>query len=547
MAARADAVLLLLLSGSVLLGHSAGPGHSFSSSAPDSERGRMELRRVRTLAALSRYGECWARALEYLDASCRDLTSESQSLIALRFTHCHLSSSGRDFPACPEGSEVSRCTAGMDTVAFNSYTEFFTHTHSMCHFLQSEAWQRQAENTIYRLTESSAGVAEQLQSTRLMAEDLIEAQSAALQAQKAILSNGEELRVTLRDSTQGLRSVFSELSSASREQQVALSELFNRVSFLQSFLLMETHSLSSCCYNAAALCTSFLITSTPRSSRARLVLLSLVCLNFYLERKIYQFVLSSDNPEHQHMELLTVYVSALRRFMVCVGVCVLLVVCVRYRDPVQQSLQVLQQLRETQRSLQEALQHAESLGERRRTAEDDQLRVKVRTSGGSSDEIREQKKKGDAEEEGGKKRRGREGGHFGVSHHWRLRPIEPLALRLEQRQHPQQHRERLIIHPQERFPQRLSASESRQAASSLILSPSSVSPLLPAGVQHPGGGQTASLQPEEQKVGHSLTHPLHLCSHFSTGNIILLMFLFLSVFVNVNKMFLDLKQENMSK
>lgn len=54
-----------------------------------------------------------------------------------------------------------------------------------------------------RLTESSAGVAEQLQSTRLMAEDLIEAQSAALQAQKAILSNGEELRVTLRDSTRG--------------------------------------------------------------------------------------------------------------------------------------------------------------------------------------------------------------------------------------------------------------------------------------------------------------------------------------------------------
>ncbi|XP_004568216.3 uncharacterized protein LOC101477056 [Maylandia zebra] len=398
MAARAD-MLLLLLSGSVLLGLSAGPGHSSSSSAPDSERGRMELRRVRTLAAQSRYGECWARALEHLDASCRDLTSESQSLIALRFTHCHLSSSGRDFPACPEGSEVSRCTAGMDTVAFNSYTEFFTHTHSMCHFLQSEAWQRQAENTIYRLTESSAGVAEQLQSTRLMAEDLIEAQRAALQAQKAILSNGEELRVTLRDSTRGLRSVFSELSSTSREQQVALSELFNRVSFLQSFLLMETRSLSSCCYNAAALCTSFLITSTPRSSRARLVLLSLVCLNFYLERKIYQFVLSSDNPEHQHMELLTVYVSALRRFMVCVGVCVLLVVCVRYRDPVQQSLQVLQQLRETQRSLQEALQHAESLGERRRTAEDDQLPVKMRSESRRREEMLRRKEERREEED----------------------------------------------------------------------------------------------------------------------------------------------------
>lgn len=53
------------------------------------------------------------------------------------------------------------------------------------------------------LTESSAGVAEQLQSTRQIAEELIEVQNTALQAQQEILNNGEELRVTLRDSTQG--------------------------------------------------------------------------------------------------------------------------------------------------------------------------------------------------------------------------------------------------------------------------------------------------------------------------------------------------------
>lgn len=33
----------------------------------------------------------------------------------------------------------------------------------------------------------------------------------------------------------------------------------------------------------------------------RLILLCLVCLNFYLERKIYQFVATSDHPEHLHM------------------------------------------------------------------------------------------------------------------------------------------------------------------------------------------------------------------------------------------------------
>lgn len=57
-------------------------------------------------------------------------------------------------------------------------------------------------------------------------------------------------------------------------------------------------------------------------------------------------------------ELISVYVSVLRRVAACVGVCVLLCVCLRYRDPMQQNLQVLQQLRETQRSLQEALQRA---------------------------------------------------------------------------------------------------------------------------------------------------------------------------------------------
>ncbi|KAM8862501.1 uncharacterized protein AB9W97_017832 isoform 3-T4 [Spinachia spinachia] len=251
----------------------------------------------------------------------------------------------------------------MDAVAFNTYTEFFTHAHSICHYLQSDTWQSRAEDTMHRLTESSADVAEQLQSTRQMAEELVDAQTAALQVQKDILNNGDELRITLRDSTQGLRVVFSELSAASTEQQVALSELFNRVSFLQSFLLMEAQSLSSCCYNAAALCTSFLVTSTQRSSRARLLLLTLVFVNFYLERRIYQSVMSSDHAEHRHMELVGVYVSALRRLMVCVAVGVLLYVCVTFRDPLQQSLQLLQQLRETQKSLQEALQHAEALGQ----------------------------------------------------------------------------------------------------------------------------------------------------------------------------------------
>ncbi|XP_077456886.1 uncharacterized protein LOC144074361 [Stigmatopora argus] len=348
----------------------------FGEPAQDVQWGHVELRRIRSLAKNSKYGECWARALEEVDTRCVDMTSESQGLLALKFTHCHLSSSGRNFPACPEGSEVSKCTVSMDNVAFNTYTEFFTHAHAICHFLQSEAWHNRAENTMHRLTESSAGVVEHLESTKQMAEELIEAQNVALQAQREILDNGEELRITLRDSTQGLRSMFSELSIVSKEQQVALSELFTRVSFLQNFLMMEAHSITSCLYNAAALFASFLLTSTQRSSRARFSLMALVGLNFYLERKIYQFVTTSDYPERKHMEMVSFYVAVLRKSLMAVAVLLLLWVCMRYTDPNQQSLLVLKQLQETQCRLQETLQQAESLGQIKQT-EEPQLQVKV--------------------------------------------------------------------------------------------------------------------------------------------------------------------------
>lgn len=58
---------------------------------------------------------------------------------------------------------------------------------------------------VSRLTESSAGVVEQLSSTQRMAESLVEAQSVALKSQETIIRNGEELKHTLHHSTQGSR------------------------------------------------------------------------------------------------------------------------------------------------------------------------------------------------------------------------------------------------------------------------------------------------------------------------------------------------------
>ncbi|ROL48405.1 Protein brambleberry [Anabarilius grahami] len=285
------------------------------------DKGRVELLRVRELSQQPRYGACWSRALEKIQSSCKDFSDDVQSKIALSFTHCHLQRSGRSFPECPEGSDVKTCTKDMDPVAFNTYTEFFTHAHSICHYLQSERWQQRAENTIHRLTESSAGVAEQLASTQRMAEDLVVAQRSALKSQESILRNGEELKSTLQDSTQGLRDVFAEMRHSAQEQQVAFAEIFNRVAFLQSFIMSETHTFSSFFYNALGFGASFLLTS----------------------------------------EKITFLVGLLRKTMVLVGCLVLLYFSLRYRNISRESLEILRELKETRSDLQQALQKAECL------------------------------------------------------------------------------------------------------------------------------------------------------------------------------------------
>ncbi|XP_063064822.1 uncharacterized protein LOC134457022 [Engraulis encrasicolus] len=325
------------------------------------EQGRLQLQRVQDFAGQPRYGKCWSKALEQIHTRCREFTDETQSKIALAFTHCHLERSDRPFPECPEGSEVRLCTRDMDAVAFNTYTEFFTHAHSICHFLQNERWQHRAETTIDRLTESSAGVVEKLSTTQRMAEDLMKAQTSAIKSQEAIMRNGEELKTTLLHSTQGMRNIFEEMSSSVHEQQVAFAEIFNRVAFLQSFIMSESHTLSSALYNALAFIVAFLLTSAQRISRARFALFGLIGLNIYLERLICKSVLDCDSPGYQQMEQISFLVGILRKTMVLLALLIVLYVAVRYRNVHKESLEILHQLKETHSNLQHALRKAERL------------------------------------------------------------------------------------------------------------------------------------------------------------------------------------------
>ncbi|XP_043390316.1 uncharacterized protein LOC119564925 isoform X9 [Chelonia mydas] len=232
-------------------------------------QGRARLREAQTLAQHPQLGACWAGALGRLDGGCQQLGEEQQSRIALAFAHCHLQRSGRPFPRCEASSSVRACTQHMDPVAFGVYTEFFTHAHSICYLLRSEAWQQQAESTVHRLVASSEGVAERLEETNQLAEQAARAQEATLRSQEEILRHGELLRQTLQDSSRGVREAFRDMQEAAGRQRLAFAEIVNRLSFLHRFLVGESQALGSFLYHLLTSSAALLLTSSQRTAGAR--------------------------------------------------------------------------------------------------------------------------------------------------------------------------------------------------------------------------------------------------------------------------------------
>ncbi|XP_075042170.1 uncharacterized protein LOC142101683 isoform X2 [Mixophyes fleayi] len=249
----------------------------------------------------------------------------------------------------------------MDSVAFNAYTEFFTHAHSICYYLQNELWQEKTEDIILRLTVNSDSVARQLEATNVMAEEMMQAQNATLQSQEAILRNGHLLKQTLQESTIGVRQAFQEMQQSASEQRLLFSEIFNRITYLHQFVVGESNTLYSFLYNLMGCGAVFLLTSTQRTAGARLILFSLVAANIYTERMICSYVLGGSQPSYDQTENITFWVGIARKISIALGLLVLLYFSVTHQDVQRQSLEVLQGLQETKAELRSIIQEAEKL------------------------------------------------------------------------------------------------------------------------------------------------------------------------------------------
>ncbi|GIX77742.1 hypothetical protein CEXT_413281 [Caerostris extrusa] len=240
------------------------------------------------------YGDCWKEALSHLHLSCKHLTEDIQSRLALSFTNCFLEHSGSKTCPCPEGIPMSVCLANSTDRIFSTYTEFFTHTQSICHYLQHREWQEQTHKTIVLLTENSEIVGIKLDESSKIQTKILDMQQVSLLEQRRLISNSRNLNAELQKSRSQARSAFDEFKTSTNEQKLMIFEVFDRIKGLQHFVLGEFTSVYTFAYYIGGIFLIYISTSIPQTANARIWLLLLISANFILERIVVSYNIDQE-------------------------------------------------------------------------------------------------------------------------------------------------------------------------------------------------------------------------------------------------------------
>lgn len=190
--------------------------------------GKEKYEALKREASRPRYSKCWTDALLGLQVGCKGLTDDAQHRMAFAFTNCFLQKTGRETYSCPKEAEMSSCAGSMTAEAYNTYTEFFTHTQNICFFLQAQIWQDETDNTISRLSDNSAQVAQQMEDSSLLQSDIIKKQNESIKNQEILLKHGNDLRHTLEESSVDVQKMLIEFKDSTSEQRAMIFEVFDR-------------------------------------------------------------------------------------------------------------------------------------------------------------------------------------------------------------------------------------------------------------------------------------------------------------------------------
>ncbi|XP_068719455.1 uncharacterized protein [Montipora capricornis] len=319
------------------------------------EAGKEILKKFRTNAVKS---SCWKKAVQGIETRCKSLDDVEQSYLAIEFTNCHLSKSGRKIYSCErESQSIEECTEKMDDTTYLAYTTFFTHTTNICFFVKSELWQHRTEDTISKLSRTSDDVASHLEDSAKKQLLVLEKQNKSLENQQEIISRELQLSETLRNSTLNAKRAFEDMKQNADEQKALFSETFEsvfksveKVRKLQSMILGEFISLQSVAFYVASLCTCYFLTSTPRTAGARLPLFIGLILLIFLERLVTSWEMT-DSQSTEASEIVHGRLWFCRKLFITFGSVVLMVTAYLYQDYNKINCDILRELQQQIRDI----------------------------------------------------------------------------------------------------------------------------------------------------------------------------------------------------
>ena len=260
------------------------------------EAGKSKYKELELYAANENYGKCWINAVEEIKTGCHEFTEETHAKMALSYLNCFLEMQGRRGYICSDTDPVQSCTEQLSDSDRSNYATFFTHTHSICYFLQSQVWHEKTQATIQRLSLSSQQVADQLEESGKLQQKVIERQNQSLKNQETILDKANNLSKIINTSSENIHEMLSDFQKTSTEQRLVINNLFDRVAQIQTLVTGEMSTVYSLVHYISVILIGYLLTSTARTNGARLWLFGLVILSMVVEWLLVSYVLKVKEP-----------------------------------------------------------------------------------------------------------------------------------------------------------------------------------------------------------------------------------------------------------
>ena len=265
-----------------------------------------------------KYGVCWINAVEGLHVGCKQLDDESQARLGLSFANCFLEKIGSKTYPCSADLTIKECVSSMDDRAYTAFTQFFTHTQSVCFFLSNQVWQQKAEQTIHKLSSTSFKVSRRL-------EDLQQLQEKSIDTQ-----------MNLNRELSGSRATLQSFQETLQQKHSIEQEMLNRFLELRQFLLMEVSKFYSLAFYLICLVIFYLTTTPVRTTEARFWIFALFALNFFLERLVVSDVVSGHEKSFTALWMLTDDIDSrvwfCRKLTLAASAIVLLYFALSYKD-----------------------------------------------------------------------------------------------------------------------------------------------------------------------------------------------------------------------